>query len=129
MTKPEETPAATPPKPPYVPPATAHHATKSSVALLSMILGIISLLGPGLLLGIPAIVMAIIALKRNERDRGFSITGLVTGIISTVVSLLIFLALLFFAFALSNAGGSSPIDTPTDAQPSQTEDLFDSSET
>jgi O-antigen/teichoic acid export membrane protein len=60
----------------------------SPLSIVSMVLGIVSMTGPGLLLGIPAIVTAAIALKRKLGGRTLSIIGLVTGIISTVVSLL-----------------------------------------
>ena len=67
----------------------------SGLAVVSMVLGVISLTGPGLILGIPAIVTASIALKKNLGGRGLSIAGLVTGIISTVLSVL-FLSFLAF---------------------------------
>lgn len=73
---------------------TAEH---NSLAIVSMVLGIVSLTGPGLFLGIPAIILAIIALKKNKSDRGMSITGLVTGAVSTFISLLV---ILFFIFVM-----------------------------
>jgi hypothetical protein len=60
----------------------------STLAIVSMVLGIVSLTGPGLFLGIPAIVTGIIALKKKVTGRGLAITGLVTGIVSTVLSLI-----------------------------------------
>ena|SRR5690349_14790066 len=66
-----------------------------SLALLSTIFGVISLSGPGLFFGIPAIIMGSIALKRGQGERGLSITGIVTGIISTVLSFL-FIGLIIF---------------------------------
>lgn len=75
-----------------------------TLAVLSIVFGVVSLLGPGLLLGIPAIIMAGIALKKDLAGRGLSIAGLVTGIISTVLSLVFiaFIALLF-SWAISNS--------------------------
>lgn len=67
----------------------------SSLAIVSLVLGVVSLAGPGLLLGIPAIITASIALKRKLGGRGLSIAGLVTGIISTVISLLVCLFVIF----------------------------------
>jgi len=67
----------------------------STLAVVSMVLGIVSLTGPGLFLGIPAIVTAIIALKKKLAGRGLAITGLVTGIVSTVVSLLFCIFMVF----------------------------------
>jgi O-antigen/teichoic acid export membrane protein len=75
--------------------ATPQAQPDSNLAIISMILGVVSLTGPGLLLGIPAIVTSSIALKRNLSSRGLSIVGLVTGIISTTLSI-IFLAFLAF---------------------------------
>jgi hypothetical protein len=75
--------------------ATANHPQQpDTLAVLSIIFGVVSLMGPGLLLGIPAIVISGIALKKDKPGRGLSIAGLVTGIISTILSLLfiIFLA-------------------------------------
>lgn len=65
-----------------------------------MIFGVVSLTGPGLILGIPAIILAIIALKKKAAGRGLSIAGLVTGIISTVLSLL-FIAFLIVMLIVS----------------------------
>jgi hypothetical protein len=75
--------------------AVAQKQEDSSLAIVSVILGIISLTGPGLLLGIPAIVTGTIALKKKLAGRGLAITGLVTGIVSTVLSLLFCLFLVF----------------------------------
>ena len=69
----------------------------SGLGLASMILGIMSFTGPGLILGVPAIVMAAIDLKRSTPSRGFALTGLITGIISTVISLLIIALVVFFS--------------------------------
>lgn len=67
----------------------------NSLAIMSMVFGVVSLSGPGLFFGIPAIIMGGIALKRKQGERGLSITGIVTGIVSTVLSLL-FIGLLLF---------------------------------
>lgn len=72
----------------------ADPSTDNSFAIVSMALGVTSLVGPGLVLGIPAIVLASIALKRNQGERGLSIAGLVTGIISTILSLLFIMGLI-----------------------------------
>lgn len=79
------------------PQPTPQPQNDGAIAIVSMVLGIVSLTGPGLLLGIPAIITAIIALKKNIGNRGFSITGLVTGIVSTVIS---FLFLIFMVFLI-----------------------------
>jgi hypothetical protein len=72
------------------------HTQSDGLAITSMILGIVSLTGPGLFLGIPAIILAIIAMKNKASNRGFSITGLVTGIISTALSILLFIIMGLF---------------------------------
>jgi len=79
----------------------------SSLAIASMVLGTVSLTGPGLFLGIPAIILAIIALKKKAAGRGLSIAGLVTGIVSTVFSLL-FLAFIVLMIIFSADQPSSP---------------------
>ena len=63
MTKQEEHIAVTPTK------------EDSSIAIISMVLGIVSLTGPGLLLGIPAIVTGIIAIRKKVANRGLAIAG------------------------------------------------------
>jgi len=69
----------------------------SGLGMASMILGIVSFTGPGLILGIPAIVMAAIDLKNKTPSRGFAITGLVTGIISTILSLMVIAIVIIFS--------------------------------
>lgn len=93
-------PETTDPQPTVTEPATqapAPAGQASTLGLASMILGIVSFTGPGLLLGIPAIVMAAIDLKKNTQNRGFAITGLVTGIISTVLSILVIALVVFLS--------------------------------
>lgn len=70
---------------------------EGTLAIVSLVLGIVSLTGPGLLLGIPAIITGAIALKKKQ-NRGLSIAGLVTGIVSTLVSL--FFIVLFVILAI-----------------------------
>jgi hypothetical protein len=72
----------------------------SSLAIVALVLGVVSLTGPGLIMGIPAIVIAIIALKKKLPGRGMSIAGLITGIVSTVLSL-IFLVFMIFMMVWS----------------------------
>lgn len=68
-----------------------------------MILGIISIVTfTGLLLGIPAIVLGIMALRRRVGDKGMSIAGIITGAISTLLSIIVLgfvIMLMFFAAA------------------------------
>ena len=95
----------------------------SSLAIASMVLGVVSLTGPGLLLGIPAIVLAIIALKKNAAGRGLSIAGLVTGIVSTVFSLL-FIAFLVIMMIVS--ANTQNTDKPYHHGPSDNRQYYDS---
>jgi Na+/proline symporter len=101
----------------------------SSLAIVSMVLGIISLTGPGLLLGIPAIVTGIIALKKKVANRGLAITGLVTGIVSTVLSLLFCLFMIFLiTWSIAHPGEFE--NTPRSGLPTQEEQLpFSQSQT
>ena len=84
----------------------------NSLAITSMILGIVSLTGPGLLLGIPAIITGAIALRRNGTNRGMSLTGLITGIVSTVFSIL-FIGFFLFMMMVGILGDSGYYDTPS----------------
>lgn len=92
-----------------------------------MVLGVASLMGPGLILGIPAIILAIIALKKRRGGRPLSIAGLVTGIISTVASL-VFLGLIIWFVAWAADHPDTFRDQPP-AFPDQNEQLFNSSRT
>lgn len=73
----------------------AENKKSDSLAIMSMVFGVVSLTGPGLLLGIPAIIMGAIALKRNQGERGLSLTGVITGAVSTLISFL-FIGLIIF---------------------------------
>jgi len=64
-------------------------SSDNSLSIISVVLGTVSLLGPGLLLGIPAIIVGAIALKKQQGERGVSITGIATGAVSTLFSLII----------------------------------------
>ncbi|NNE30222.1 MAG: DUF4190 domain-containing protein [Saprospiraceae bacterium] len=71
--------------------------------LAGLILGLLSLTGAGLVLGIPAIILSIGALKKMRhrgdfRFKGFAISGLILGILSTLT--LTFLATGFVVFHL-----------------------------
>lgn len=96
----------------------------NSLALTSMLLGVVSLTGFGFLLGIPAIILAAIALKKKAGDRGLSITGLVTGIISTVASLIFLVSMLF----LIVWGFTSLEETPQHPHP-EAEKIFPRAQT
>jgi uncharacterized membrane protein len=122
MTKKEET-VPTPVE--AAPSATPSQDT--SLSTIAMVLGVVSLTGPGLVFGIPAIILAAIALKKKQPNRGMSLTGLITGIISTVVSL-IFIVIMIFAFiwAINNPDEMDRYDR-MDNRGHGTEQQFDSS--
>ncbi len=91
--------------------APVANESNNSLAIVSMVLGVTSLTGPGLLFGVPAIILATIALKKNQGERGLSITGLVTGIISTVLSVLFIIGFVL----LIVLGIGLPAPTPEEA--------------
>ena len=100
--------------PPPPPPSTSGYdstipyhsanAKTSSMALTSMILGILAIplgcFGIGLILGIIAVVLGIIALSAISKNpvqyggRGFAITGIITGGVGTFVMLPLLIAIL-----------------------------------
>ena len=101
-------------QPPYPAPQYdgGYRAPDNSNGLLAMILGIVSLLVGGLVLGIPAIILG--RKGRAKADAGLATNrdqatvGLVTGIISTalsVVGIVIFLVVVVFA---AMNGSTSP---------------------
>ena len=82
----------------------------SSLPVVSMIFGVLSLTGFFAILSIPAIVTGAIALKKTPENRAFSITGLVTGIVSTILSIL-FIIFLFFIIIVAAAEEDSKTDS------------------
>lgn len=114
-----------------VPKKAAHtHADKqdSTFAVVSLTLGLLSLTGPGLLLGIPAIIFGAIALRRGAPERGMSITGIISGAISTLFSLLI---LAFFVLIIVLAANTTDnFDRHMEQErPLQSERQFEGSQT
>lgn len=93
MKKPESVQNDTPQSPTS---QSAPASSGSGLAVASLILGILSLTGFGLLLGIPAIITGIMALRRSTADRGLSWAGIITGTISTVLSILFLLLVALF---------------------------------
>jgi hypothetical protein len=102
----------------------------SSLAIVSMVLGVVSLTGPGLLLGIPAIITGIIALKKKLAGRGLAITGLVTGIVSTVLSLLLCIFMVFLiTWSIAHPEDFEDNQYRTGGSSQEEEQLFDQSST
>ncbi len=88
MTKPSVTPIATP----------QETSAASSPPVMSMLMGVVSITTFMWFLGIPAVIFGIIGLCNHSRNRGYSVTGIVTGLISTF--LLIFAAAIIVAMIL-----------------------------
>lgn len=81
----------------------------NTLAIVSLILGILSLIGFGILTGIPAIVTGVLGMKQLEQ-KGMAVAGLIMGIISTVVTVLITLFIVFLIFIGAAAAGSGEFD-------------------
>lgn len=105
--------AAAPPVPPAaapVPPASPHTtvppqsstghpaAPSRSMSIISMVLGILSLLGFTVATGIPAVILGHMAQRSEPHGRGMWMTGLITGYIG--VGLMALLVLLWFLTGL-----------------------------
>lgn len=78
--------------------------TPKGYALASMIVGIVSLVGAlfgwgGIVLGLVAIVLAIVALKKSQ-PRGLSVTGIVTGVLGVVGGILMLIIGMLFVAVL-----------------------------
>lgn len=85
----------------------------NNLAIASLVLGILSLLGMGPLTGIPALITGAMALK-NPAGKGMAVAGLIMGGISTLFVLLIILIIVIFAiFSLAALSNGYP---PTDYQ-------------
>ncbi|GAA1732911.1 DUF4190 domain-containing protein [Aeromicrobium alkaliterrae] len=92
-------------------------APTNQKAIWAMVLGIVSIFGAacfyvgGFLMGIPAIILGVMARKEVARSQGrqegggFAVAGLVTGIIGLVINLLI-VALFIVLFATDGFGSS-----------------------
>jgi len=80
----------------------------NSLALASFIVGLLSiaLLTLGVIPGIVAIVLGIIALREKEnrkQDKVFSIIGIVTGILPVLIVFLLIISMMFFT-GVENTG-------------------------
>ncbi|HSW91210.1 MAG TPA: DUF4190 domain-containing protein [Candidatus Saccharimonadales bacterium] len=91
----------------------------SGIAIAAMILGTLSITGFGLILGVPAIVVASIALKNKMPGRNLSIAGLITGIIGTILSLLFIAFVILAALWSTEQPSESPRYLPNDSTEQQ----------
>lgn len=125
MTKAEKTEAPTPITQPE---ATSAHpqvavpvpVDDNNIPLMSMIFGVVGLATFMLFLGIPALVLGIIGLRKYPTNRGFSIAGIITGILS-MLGMLAFIA--FFVLIIAADGFS---ESGSDFYDSQYDHRYDS---
>lgn len=97
------------------------HTTRPDdpLAVAAMILGAISFTGLGFITGIPAIILASVALAHKTPSRSLSLAGLITGIVGTVLSIAaVVLLVLFVIFVASSPEFTTPsAPTPSSVQP------------
>ena len=92
----------------------AHHKQQDNgLAVASLVLGITSLTGFGVLTGIPAIITGFMSLK-NPVNKGMGIAGLVMGSISTVLTLFVIFFFILFVIiaAATSTAPSQEMPTP-----------------
>ena len=108
---------------PYVPPARAASASDSR-AIISLVLGLLSMSCLGLFAGIPAIVLGAMSRKEIDRSqgaltgRGLAAGGIVTGLFGTGLSLVIAVALVGGALEKAHpqeSASSAPANVPVAA--------------
>ena len=119
-------------QPYYQPKAPDHRGKKGAfpvLALISLICGILAFIfgftqqALGIVAGIAAIVLGIIALALKRRLKGLSIAGIVCGVLGFLISLLMIIALIVGSSLLSNYGNSSswntlnPVESNADSNP------------
>jgi hypothetical protein len=85
----------------------------TTLPLIAMLLGVVSLSTFMLFLGIPALVLGLIGLKKYPEARGFSITGIITGALSIffMVCFVLFFIVLIVGGAFNEANWDSDSTT------------------
>ncbi|MFZ1301919.1 MAG: DUF4190 domain-containing protein [Candidatus Microsaccharimonas sp.] len=116
-------PASAQPAPP-VPPV---HSATNGLAIASMVVGIVAFISGwipfwGLLAGIAAVVLGILALKKPTA-KGLSITGIVTGGLGALTSLLF--SVIFIVALASSAALVGKAQEQSDKQSSQSQQQID----
>lgn len=94
-----------PPVPPPPPGGQYVAPGKSSLPVISLILGILSMVCGGFVLGIAAIITGIIGRKKAKQSGqggGMSLAGIITGIVGTVESIVVILLLIGGGLTLFN---------------------------
>ena len=108
---------------PGAPYAAVYAPPTNSMALTSMILGLLGLLGFSILTSIPAIVCGHIARRqiRNsptmQSGDGMATAGLITGYLVTVLSVVFIAFMIFFIVMVMEAATSSPTSHPSSPSP------------
>lgn len=100
-------PPMPPPVPPMPPPGFPGQPSQpqTQLPLVSLILGILSMICGGLILGIPAIITGIMGRKRAKasgQGGGMAVAGIVLGIIGTILSIVLAIAVVTGGIALFN---------------------------
>lgn len=96
---------APPPPPPGVPGPGDAAPGSSSLPVVSLILGILSIVCGGFVLGIVAIITGAIGRKKSKvtgRGAGMSLAGIITGIIGSVISIVVIILLVTGGISLFN---------------------------
>ncbi len=87
---------------PFQPPPAGTGGQNKTLALVSLVLGILSIPCCGFLSGIPAVIVGIMARGRVQKDpqnytgSGFALAGIITGIIGTILSIALGILQLMF---------------------------------
>lgn len=119
----ENTPTHTEAPAPATQPPAANHTATNGLAVASMVVGLVAFFSGwvpfwGLLTGIAAIVLGVIALKKPT-GKGLSVTGIVTGGIAALTSVLF---TIFFVIALT---ASSAVVNETQNKISQNQQMIE----
>ena len=89
---------------------------ENNLAVASLILGIISVVGfGGALTGIPAMITGFMSLK-NPTNKNLGIIGLVLGAVATILSILVILLIVFVVFLGVLSAGEGANSTPDSNQ-------------
>ena len=92
---------------------------QNSMALISMILGVVSVLCGWIFTGIPAIIFGHLAKKKirespvSQTGEGLATAGLIMGYLMTILSVIIAIAIVAFNMLGSPASGTIPVFGPT----------------
>ena len=99
-----------PTPPPSTPYSSAAPAKSPILSILSLVFGILGILGSffvgsGLLPAIAAVVLGVLGRRKEPAARGFWLTGLILGIVAIVISLIVLIG--FIALIATGAANGS----------------------